>query len=255
MERQYLESILCESSSLEKKMGQKLSQGTNQENKNDILIICDVFSQGVVYASQKLKEYLGFEDPQSKFHPSTDTLREIFLVNFIGFCVEKGVDERITTSKMSKHQSLLFGVDWVWTLSGADIRLQIAVQSLQMAKLSSGDQAFEVIGSNREAMLAEDLSGNRSRFEKLEEFCKMVGSDCLGLFIMFGVPGKPKDIRGVVLESIKKEKRKDLSSGESALRLFVIITDSFLPTREMLEHCLSKKKGVREVGKVYINFL
>ncbi|XP_066489171.1 rab15 effector protein [Tiliqua scincoides] len=238
-------------------MGQKPSQEASPETKADILIICDVFSQGVVFASQKLKEYLGFEDPQSKFHPATDTLIEIFLINFISFCVEKGVEERITTSKMTKQQSLLFGVDWVWTLSGADkqIKLQIAVQSLQMADLATGARPPEVIGNNREAMLADEHFGNKSRFEKLEEFCTLVGYDCLGLFIMFGVPGKPKDIRGVVLESIRKEKRKNLLSGENALRQFVLNTDSFLPTREMLEHCLSKKNGLREVGKVYINFL
>uniref|UniRef100_A0A8D0HIP9 RAB15 effector protein n=1 Tax=Sphenodon punctatus TaxID=8508 RepID=A0A8D0HIP9_SPHPU len=238
-------------------MGQKLSPETNQENKADILVICEVFSQGVVHASQKLKEYLGFEDPQGKFHPATDTLNEIFLVNFIGFSIEKGVEERITTNKMTKQQSLLFGVDWIWTLSGADkqIKLQIAVQSLQMAELfCNGDQPHEVISNSKEAMLADELFKGKSRFEKLEEFCTLVGYDCLGLFIIFGLPGKPKDIRGVMLDSIRKEKRKKLS-GENMLKQFVLNTDSFLPTKEMLENCLSRKNGLRDVGKVYINFL
>ncbi|KAJ7329537.1 hypothetical protein JRQ81_015711 [Phrynocephalus forsythii] len=237
-------------------MGQKVSQEASQESNADILVICDVFSQGVVFASQKVKEYLGFEDPQSKFSPSTDTLNEIFLVNFIGFCVEKGVEERITTNKMTKQQSLLFGVDWIWTLSGADkkIRLQIAVQSLQMGDLPSGGQPFETTGSN-EAVLCDELFCNKSRFEKLEKFCTLVGHDCLGLFITFGVPGKPKDIRGVLLDSIRRETRKNLLSGENTLRQFVLTTDSFLPTKEMLENCLTKKNGLREVGKVYINFL
>lgn len=77
-------------------------------------------------------------DPQSKFQPATNTLSEIFLVNFISFCVEKGVEERIATSKMTEQQSSLFGVDWVWSLSGADkqIKLQVAVQALQLAELS-----------------------------------------------------------------------------------------------------------------------
>ncbi|XP_048357814.1 rab15 effector protein [Sphaerodactylus townsendi] len=238
-------------------MGQKLSQDTNQEIKADILILCDVFSQGIVFASQKLKEYLGFEDPQSKFHPTMDTLNEIFLVNFIRFCVEKGVEESITTSKMTKQQSLLFGVDWVWTLAGADkqIQLQIAVQTLQLTDLHSSIPLPEMNGSFGNAMLADDVFQDKSKFEKLEQFCVSVGQDCLGLFIMFGVPGKPKDIRGVVLESLKKEKQKSLLSNENALRQFVLTTDSFLPTRDMLEHCLSKKNGLREVGKVYINFL
>uniref|UniRef100_A0A8D0DQK1 RAB15 effector protein n=1 Tax=Salvator merianae TaxID=96440 RepID=A0A8D0DQK1_SALMN len=238
-------------------MGQKSSQEISQEDKADVLVICDVFSQGVVYASQKLKDYVGFEDPQSKFHPATDTLNEIFLINFITFCLEKGLEERITTSKMTKQQSLLFGVDWIWTLSGADkqIKLQIAVQSLQLSDLSKGVESPQIIDSNREAILADELFRNRSRFEKLEEFCSLVGCDCFGLFIMFGVPGRPKDIRGVVLESIKMEKQKNQLSGENALRQFILNTESFLPTREMLEHFLLKKNGLKKIGKVYINFL
>ncbi|XP_067415079.1 rab15 effector protein [Emydura macquarii macquarii] len=233
-------------------MGQKLSQEYNEKNKADILIISEVFSQGVVHASQKLKEYLGFEDPQSKFRPAMDTLNEIFLVNFLSFCVEKGVEERIMTNKMTKQQSLLLGVDWIWTLSGANkqIKLQIAVQSLQMAELLHNET-----GPTEEPTLADQLFKNKSRFEKLEEFCTLVGQDCLGLLIMFGVPGKPKDIRGVMLDSINKEKRKNHLSGENALWQFVLNTDSFLSTREMLENCLCKKNGLKEVGKVYINFL
>lgn len=119
-------------------MGQKVSQEDNQENKAETLVICEVFSQGVLHASQRLKDYLGFVDPQSKFQPATNTLSEIFLVNFISFCVGKGVEERIMTSKMTKQQSSLFGVDWIWTLCGSDkqIKLQIAVQALQPAELS-----------------------------------------------------------------------------------------------------------------------
>ncbi|KAM9170517.1 rab15 effector protein [Pangshura tecta] len=233
-------------------MGQKLSQEHNEKNKADILIINEVFSQGVVHASQKLKEYLGFEDPQTKFRPAMDTLNEIFLVNFISFCIEKGVEERIMTSKMTKQQSLLLGIDWIWTLSGADkqINLQIAVQSLQMAEF-----LHDETGPSKEATLAGQPFKNKSRFEKLEEFCTLVGQDCLGLFIMFGVPGKPKDIRGVMLDSINKEKRKNHLSSKNALRQFVLNTDSFLSTKEMLENCLCKKNGLKEVGKVYINFL
>ncbi|NWQ96153.1 REP15 protein, partial [Burhinus bistriatus] len=240
-------------------MGQKVSHEDNQENKAETLVICEVFSQGVVYASQRLKDYLGFVDPQSKFQPATNTLSEIFLVNFISFCVEKGVEERITTSKMTKQQSSLFGVDWIWTLSGADkqIKLQIAVQALQLAELfrSEGSPAEAVEDCCREATLADEHFQNRSRFEKLAEFCRLVGQDCLGLFIMFGVPGKPKDIRGVMLDSIAKEEQKCCLSGRNALRQFVTSTDSFLPTKDMLEICLGTKNGLKEVGNVYINSL
>ncbi|NWX07132.1 REP15 protein, partial [Caloenas nicobarica] len=148
-------------------MGQKVSHEDNQENEAETLVICEVFSQGVVHASQRLKDCLGFVDPQSKFQPATNTLSEIFLVNL----------------------------------------------------------------------------------------SRLVGRDCLGLFIMFGVPGKPKDIRGVTLDSVAKEERKCRLSGRNALRQFVASTDSFLPAKDMLENFLGAKNGPKEVGNVYINFL
>ncbi|NXX94651.1 REP15 protein, partial [Centropus bengalensis] len=239
-------------------MGQKVSRENNLASKAEVLVISEVFSQGVVHASQRLKDYLGFVDPQSKFQPATSTLSEIFLVNFISFCVEKGVEEHIATSKMSKQQSSLFGVDWIWTLSGADkqIKLQIAVQALQLAELVHGEGGpEEVDDSCREAVLADECFQNMSRFEKLAEFCRLVGQDCLGLFILFGVPGKPKDIRGVMLDSIAKEEQNCCLSGRNMLRQFVTRTDSFLPTKDMLESCLSTTNGLREVGNVCITFL
>ncbi|NXL78920.1 REP15 protein, partial [Leptocoma aspasia] len=232
-------------------MGQKVSREDNQENKAETLVICEVFSQGELHASQRLKDYLGFVDPQSKFQPATNTLSEIFLINFIGFCVGKGVEERITTSKMTKQQSSLLGVDWVWTLCGSDkqIKLQIAVQALQAAELCRAEDCC------REAALADERFQNMSRFEKLAQFCRLVGQDCLGLFVMFGVPGKPKDIRGVLLDGVAKEEQKCRLSGRNALRRFVTGTDSSLPTKEMLENCLGTKNGLRDVGNVYINFV
>ncbi|XP_035396818.1 rab15 effector protein [Cygnus atratus] len=240
-------------------MGRKISHEDNQENKVETLVICEVFSQDVVYVSQRLKDYLGFIDPQSKFQPATNTLNEIFLVNFISFCVEKGVEEHITTSKMTKQQSSLFGVDWIWTLLGVDkqIKLQIAVQALQLTELFHSESSpTEVLDDCcQEATLADEHFQNRSRFEKLAEFCCLVGRDCLGLFIVFGVPGKPKDIRRVMLDSIAKEKQKCRLLGRNALRQFVMSTDSFLSTKEMLENCLSARNRLKEVGDVYINFL
>ncbi|NXF74925.1 REP15 protein, partial [Sclerurus mexicanus] len=244
-------------------MGQKVSQEDNRENKAETLLICEVFSQGVLHASQRLKDYLGFVDPQSKFQPATNTLSEIFLVNFIGFCVEKGAEERVVTSKMTRQQSCLFGVDWLWTLSGADkqIKLQIAVQALQLAELFRGEggptdeEEEEEEDCCREAALAAECFQNTSRLGKLAEFCRLVGRDCLGLLVLFGVPGKPKDIRGVLLDSIAKEERKCRQSGRNALRQFITSTQSSLPTKDMLENCLGTKKGLKEVGNVYISFV
>ncbi|NXE04566.1 REP15 protein, partial [Lophotis ruficrista] len=240
-------------------MGQKVLHEDNEGNKAETVVICEVFDQGVVHASQRLQDYLGFVDPQSKFQPATSTLSEILLVNFITFCVEKQAEEHIMTSKMTKQQSSLFGVDWIWTLSGPDkqIKLQIAVQALQLAELfrSEGSPAEVVEDCCWEAALADERFHNRSRFEKLVESCRLVGRDCLGLFVIFGVPGKPKDIRGVMLDSIAKEEQKCCLSGRNALWQFITSTDSFLPTKGMLSNCLGAKSGPKEVGNVHINFL
>lgn len=107
----------------------------------------------------------------------------------------------------------------------------------------------------REAVLADKCFQNRSGFERLVEFCHSVGRDCLGSFIMFRVPGKPKAIRGVMLDGIAKEEQKCCLLGRDALRQFVTSTDSFLRTKDMLENCLCAKNGPKEVGNVYINFL
>lgn len=102
------------------------------------------------------------------------------------------------------------------------IKLQIAVQSLQVVELlHNKDSSSELCGLCKEAMLADELFSNLLLFLKLEKFCLLVGQDCLGLFIAFGMPGKPKDVRGVMLDSINREKQNQHLSGTKALRQFV----------------------------------
>ncbi|KAM6290395.1 LOW QUALITY PROTEIN: rab15 effector protein [Porphyrio hochstetteri] len=228
-------------------VGQEVSQEDNQENKAETRGICEVFSQGMGHASQRLKDYLGLVDPQSKLQPATNTLIKSFLVNFISFFMETGMEEHIMTSKMTKQQSSLFGVDWLWPLSGPaeQIALQMAVQALQLAEPFRGD------GSPAEAV--EHAARRVRRFEKLAEFCCLVGQDCLGLFIMFGVPGKPKDMGGVMLDSAAKEEQKWPLWGRNALRQFVTGTDRSLPTAEVLEKCLGANNGWKKMVNVYIN--
>ncbi|XP_012662212.1 rab15 effector protein [Otolemur garnettii] len=186
-------------------MGQKASQQLALKDGDEVLGICEVVSGATIHAAQKLKEYLGFEYPLSKLCPAANTLNEIFLIHFITFCQEKGVDEWLTTTKMTKNQTLLFGADWIWTFWGSDkqIKLQLAVQTLRMSSLLP-IESKPCDPSNLEPRVKES-PWKKSRFDKLEEFCSLIGEDCLGLFIIFGVPGKPKDIRGVVLDSIKSQ--------------------------------------------------
>ncbi|KAM9581172.1 LOW QUALITY PROTEIN: rab15 effector protein [Guaruba guarouba] len=228
-------------------MGQKVSQPDNQQNKAEL--ICEVFSQGVVHVSQRLKNYL---DPQSKFQPATNMLSEIF-AQLHHFCLKKESRERIMTSTVTKKQSSLFRVNWIWTLSGADkqIKLQLAMQALSWLSFSIAEMVEDCC---LEAALADECFHNRSRIEKLVEFCRLVGRYCLGLFIMVCTPGKPKDI-GVMLDSMAKEEQNYRLSGRDALWQFVTSADGFLPTKGMLENCLGTKTGLKEVGSMYVSFL
>ncbi|XP_036720757.1 rab15 effector protein [Balaenoptera musculus] len=236
-------------------MGQKPSQQLALKDGKEVLGICEVVSGAIVCAAQKLKEYLGFEDTLSNLCPAPNTLNEIFLTHFITFCQEKGVDSWLTTTKMTKHQALLFGADWIWTFWGSDkqIKLQLAVQTLQMSSLPPVES--EPCDPSNPESRAEGSFSNRSRFDKLEEFCNLIGEDCLGLFIIFGVPGKPKEIRGVVLDSIKRETVRGRLPGGTAVARFILETEDCVSIRELLGNCLSKKDGLREVGKVYISIL
>ncbi|XP_045410082.1 rab15 effector protein [Lemur catta] len=236
-------------------MGQKASQQLALKDSNEVVSICEVVSGAIVHAAQKLKEYLGFEYPLSKLCPAANTLNEIFLIHFITFCQEKGVDEWLTTTKMTKNQALLFGADWIWTFWGSDkqIKLQLAVQTLQMSSLPLVDSKSCDL-SNPEPRVKQS-SWKESRFDKLEEFCSLIGEDCLGLFIIFGVPGKPKDIRGVVLDSVKSQTVRNHLPGGKAVAQFVLETEDCVSIKELLGNCLSKKNGLREVGQVYISIL
>ncbi|XP_045868509.1 rab15 effector protein [Meles meles] len=236
-------------------MGQNSSQQLPPTDNKEVSGVCEVVSEAIVHAARKVREYLGFEDPLSNLCPASNTLNEIFLIHFITFCQDKGVDEWLTTTKMTKHQAVLFGADWIWTFWGADrqIRLQLAVQTLQMSSLPP--VASQPCDISPPESRAEGSSGKRSRFDKLEEFCHLIGDDCLGLFIIFGVPGKPKDIRGVVLDSVKSETMRDQLPGRKAVAQFVLETEECVSIRKLLGNCLSKKDGLREVGKVYISIL
>lgn len=231
-------------------MGQVPSQPLVVKDSKEVVSLCEVVGGAVIHAARKLEEYLGFEDPLSNLRAAPSTLNEIFLIHFVTLCRKKGVEGWFTTTKMTKHQASLFGADWIWTFWASDkqIRFQLAVQTLQLS-------SFPLVETKpcqlpNPGATTKEACRRRSRFSKLENFCRMIGEDCLGLFIIFGVPGKPKDIRGVVLDSVKGETGK-----EEALVRFVLETEDCVSIQELLGNCLSKKDGLREVGKAYISIL
>lgn len=236
-------------------MGQNASQPSAPRGSKEVVSVCEVVSGAVVHAAQRLTEYLGFQDPQSNLCAAPNTLNEIFLIHFVTYCQAKGVAEWLTTTKMSKQQALLFGADWIWTFWGPtkQIRLQLAVQTLQLSVLPLVEsQPADLCQPDTRA---QEPSREKCRFDKLEKFCQLIGEDCLGLFIIFGVPGKPTDVRGVVLDSVRQERERSQLPREGAVARFVLETEDCVPIQELLGNCLSETDRLREVGKVYIRIL
>lgn len=84
----------------------------------------------------------------------------------------------------------------------------------------------------------------------VDEFCNLIGEDCLSLFIIFGVPGKPEDLRGVVLDSVKSEPVKDSPPGGKAVARVVLETEDCVSIRELVGNCMSKKRRAERGGQV-----
>lgn len=209
--------------------------------------VCEAVSRAMVHAARKLQEYLEFKDPLSNLSPAPSTLNDIFLIHFVSFCQKQGTDTWLTTTKMTTHQALLFGADWVWTFWSTDrqIRLQLAVQTLRLSSLAPGTPEPDSGPHHNHDHEDEAI---RTRFDRLEKFCHMIGEDCLGLFLIFGAPGKPKDVRGLVLDSVQGEAPK----GEAVAK-FILETKACVPIRELLGRCLQGREELREVGQAYIH--
>ncbi|XP_078500238.1 rab15 effector protein-like [Lissotriton helveticus] len=237
-------------------MGQNQTLMFMVDNKPDV--VCEVFTQALIHASEQVKAYLGFKDPEQKLRVSTRTLNEIFLMSFIQYCQEKGMEDRITTSRMTKQQEVLLGVDWVWTLTGGstNTHFQIAVQTVQLCQAyrptEMDEDPYERILESAITRL-EDAS--RTRYEKLLDFCSSIGLNCTGLVIVFGVQEKPKEIRGVLSKQLGQFKEKDAHVTDELLLEYLKSTDNFITVNEMIANYLCNGKKANNGERVYINFL
>ncbi|XP_020311501.1 rab15 effector protein-like [Oncorhynchus kisutch] len=206
-----------------------------QELAEEILrqrdIKSEVLSQASLYVAGQLRNSLDFQDPQNQLQPSLGTPNDIFLVQFIFSCIERGLYNCIVTSKM--------------TLTAEPVAGDQARPMLSEARLKA-----ERLGrSIRERVATNALFWNMSH---LEEFCGLVERDCLGMLLVFSLLWRPMDIRRVMLRSLTTWATQRLPlDGERLLRDFFQNTTSSLSVTEMLELCMDK----RDVGNVYIRFM
>ncbi|XP_035251839.1 rab15 effector protein [Anguilla anguilla] len=163
-----------------------------------------LFGACVLLAANRTKEYLLFQDPENKFVPGAGTLNEIFLMTYVTRSVQLQITEAFNCTAMTKEQKILLGADWVWAVLEAPSKnptIQVAVQVLHPADVADAGEGEGAPPkeSYTEAMeMAHMESADKTKAERLIEFCSSVGPDCYALFLFFGRRGDPGNIYGVL---------------------------------------------------------
>ncbi|XP_048462755.1 rab15 effector protein isoform X2 [Rhincodon typus] len=200
------------------------------------------FNQSVIFASQRTKEYIGFEDPESKLKVNNSMLTDIFLMTYINRSIQCQLTESISCTKMTDEQTILLGTDWVWAVQDASSKnpkVQIAVQAIHME--NKEDQAMKMRFQATESLkLARQETINKTDPEKFSDFCSSIGKDCYGLFLFFGLKGDPKTICGI----LSNDFHAHLGSGQEVDNTFLLDciekAKTFVTPGRMLELILQK---------------
>lgn len=160
------------------------------------------FSDCISAASSRTQEYLGFQDPENKFHPSPHTLIQIFLMTYVTQSVNLNITDTFNCTAMTPEQRVLLGADWVWALLDKPTKtpkVQIAVQVLHLPSVTAAERSAAVSESRSESVwMAQKESGHRNVHERLVDFCSSVGRDCYALFLFFGKKNDKENIYGVL---------------------------------------------------------
>ncbi|KAM6937948.1 rab15 effector protein [Xenentodon cancila] len=153
-------------------------------------------------ASTRTQEYLDFNDPEGKFHPSPQVLTQIFLMACISRGVRLHVTDTFKCTAMTPEQRILLGADWVWTVlehPTMNPKSQIAVRVLHLPEREEAEERATTAQACSESVrMAQMESSNKDACERMVDFCTAVGKDCYALFLFFGRKDDKKNIYGVL---------------------------------------------------------
>ncbi|XP_069037962.1 rab15 effector protein [Lepisosteus oculatus] len=216
------------------------------------------FGESVKYASNRTKEYLLFQDPENTFRPSAATLNEVFLMTYINQSVYLQLTETFNCTTMTKEQEILLGADWVWALIDApskNPKVQIAVQVFHLSeeegKPAKGDQV-EMLTESME--IAKMESADKSKPEKMIEFCSSIGKDCYALFLFFGRQNDPGNIYGVLSNNFQAAFGKGAKIDQAFVENFFKGSKTFVTPAKMLQTIAQKEKKHDEPLTMVIKF-
>ncbi|XP_048886138.1 rab15 effector protein [Brienomyrus brachyistius] len=231
-------------------MGQMETKPEGQPILKNVLITPDkqrrsviqAFSDSVLSASARVREYLEFCDPSGRFHLSPRVLEEIFLMSCIGRSAQLKMSDSFSCTAMSREQKVLLGADWVWTFPerhGEALEAQIIVQVLYI--LESTVPPTEA--PEESLHIAEMASGQLSRPERMVQFCSSIGRNCYALFLFFGSRNDPGNISGLLSNNLHVAPGKGATIDRTFLEHFFKGSMSFSTPGEMLERITQKQQN------------
>ncbi|XP_023672269.1 rab15 effector protein [Paramormyrops kingsleyae] len=204
--------------------------------------VIQAFSDSVLRASARVREYLEFCDPRGRFHLSPGALEEIFLMSCISRSAQLQMSDSFSCTAMSREQKVLLGADWVWTFPerhGEALEAQIVVRVLY-----SLDDTIPPPEAPEESLrIAEMASGQWSRPERMVRFCSSIGRDCYALFLFFGSRNDPGSISGLLSNNLHAALGKGATIDRAFLEHFFKGSMSFSTPGEMLERINQKQRN------------
>ncbi|XP_067292389.1 rab15 effector protein [Pseudorasbora parva] len=162
-----------------------------------------LFNDCIRAASSRTKEYLLFRDPENMFHPSPSTLSEIFLMTYIQHSSLLNLTDMFNCTAMTQEQRILLGAHWVWAVldqPSKNPRIQIAVHVFHLPERT--EENVEDIYGDIMRMAGMDVV-ERTRAERMVEFCSSIGRDCYALFLFFGRQNDEGNIYGLLSNNLQ----------------------------------------------------
>ncbi|XP_030644672.1 rab15 effector protein [Chanos chanos] len=214
-------------------------------NKLTSTDIVPLFSECVHKAANRTREYLLFIDPENIFQPSQATLSQVFLMTYIQRSSQLGLPEVFNCTTMTPEQRILLGADWVWAvldLPSKNPRIQVAVHVLHPAEGGEEERSWDLSSEalTETMRMAGEEVADRTKAERLVEFCASVGRDCYALFLFLGRKTDPANIYGVLSNNLDAVIGKYVQINEGFIENFFKGARCFITPSGMLQSIINK---------------
>ncbi|XP_062856872.1 rab15 effector protein [Trichomycterus rosablanca] len=201
-----------------------------------------LFSECIHAATVRTCEYLHFTDLENKFYPSSATLREIFLMTYIQRSLHLNLTKMFSCTVMTQKQRLILGTDWVWALldlPSKNPRIQIAVQVLHLSEHIEEDRekcsCMEILRTSGPEAL------EKTRVERMVEFCSSVGRTCFALFLFFGRKNDPGTVWGLLSNNLHEALGRCVRIDQDFVEGFFKGAKGWVTSGGMLQAVINKK--------------